>query len=64
MGVLRVCPDWITIAPAIDDEGRRVASLTFPDGHGGEIELVVDLPMLGQLSAEADGIRETAMAWG
>ena len=64
MGVLRVAPEWVEIEAAVTDEGRNGAVLRFPDNVLGQIELVIDLAMLGQINAEADGIRQTAMAWG
>ena len=58
-----VCPDWVKIAPAVLDDGRSGAALVFPDVDGTEVRLVLDLSMLGQINAEADGLRQTAMAW-
>lgn len=64
MGTLRVTPDWVKIAPTVLTDGRNGATITFPDDVLGEVQVDLDLVMLGQISAEADGLRETAMAWG
>lgn len=56
-------PDWIEVEATILDNGRRASIMRVPDGDD-VIEIVLELSTLGQLVAEADGIRETAMAWG
>lgn len=63
MGTRTVNPDWIEVEATILDNGRRASIMRVPDGDD-VIEIVLELSTLGQLVAEADGIRETAMAWG
>lgn len=63
MGIRTVHPNWIEIEATVLDDGRRASIMRVPDGDN-VIEIILELPTLGQLEAEADGIRQTAMAWG
>lgn len=61
--IRKVHPSWVEIEATVLDDGRNASILRVPDG-GALIEIVLDLPTLGRLAAEADGIRQTAIAWG
>jgi len=64
MGTRRIHPTWVEIEAITLPDGRRASIMRFPTSTDEHVEIVMSLATLGKLTAEADAIRETAMAWG
>lgn len=57
-------PDWIEVEAGRLDDGRLAGVVRVSTSPSDVVEIVLPLPLLGQLVADADNIRQTAASWG
>lgn len=62
MGIRKHHPAWMELERIELDDGRPAGQIRVPTSDTDIVEIVLPLPMLGQLVAEADEIREAVTA--